>query len=99
MSITSIEALFHEAELKIVRKEFFRVHLLPYKSATQSGIVPSLRSRQLEKAKNLYKQLIDIDKNNAYYLSTYIDLIVMTGNYESGITALESLITIEGVID
>ena len=56
----------------------------------------SLRSRQLEKAKNLYKQLIDFDKNNAYYLSTYIDLIVMTGNYESGITALESLITIEG---
>jgi len=56
----------------------------------------SLRSRQLDKARNLYKQLIYIDKNNAYYLSTYIDLIVMTGDYESGITALESLITIEG---
>ena len=56
----------------------------------------SLRSRQLEKARNLYKQLIDYDKNNAYYLSTYIDLIVMTGNYDSGITALESLIAIEG---
>ena len=56
----------------------------------------SLRSRQLEKARNLYKQLIDIDMNNAYYLSTYIDLIVMSGDYENGITALESLIDIEG---
>jgi len=56
----------------------------------------SLRSRQLEKARNLYKQLIDIDMNNSYYLSTYIDLIVMSGDYENGITALESLIDIEG---
>ena len=56
----------------------------------------SLRSRQLEKARNLYKQLIDIDMNNSYYLSTYIDLIVMSGDYENGITALESLINIEG---
>ena len=56
----------------------------------------SLRSRQLEKARNLYKQVIDIDMNNSYYLSTYIDLIVMSGDYENGITALESLINIEG---
>ena len=56
----------------------------------------SLRSRQLEKARNLYKQLIDIDMNNSYYLSTYIDLIVMSGDYENGIIALESLIDIEG---
>ena len=56
----------------------------------------SLRSRQLEKARNLYKQLIDIDMNNSYYLSTYIDLIVMSGDYKNGITALESLIDIEG---
>ena len=34
--------------------------------------------------------------NNSYYLSTYIDLIVMSGDYENGITALESLIDIEG---
>ena len=56
----------------------------------------SLRSRKLERARNLYKQLIDIDMNNSYYLSTYIDLIVMSGDYENGITALESLINIEG---
>ena len=56
----------------------------------------SLRSRQLEKATNLYKQLIDIDKNNSYYLSTYIDLIVMSGDYDNGIVALKSLIDIEG---
>ena len=56
----------------------------------------SLRSRQLEKARSLYKQLIDFDKNNAYYLSTYIDLIVMSGDYINGIAALESLIDIEG---
>ena len=56
----------------------------------------SLRSRQLDKARSLYKQLIDFDKNNAYYLSTYIDLIVMSGDYNNGITALESLIDIEG---
>ena len=56
----------------------------------------SLRSRQLNKARDLYKKLIDIDKNNSYYLSTYIDLIVMSGDYENGITALESLIVIEG---
>ena len=56
----------------------------------------SLRSRQLEKATNLYKQLIDIDKNNSYYLSTYIDLIVMSGDYDNGIVALKSLIEIEG---
>ena len=56
----------------------------------------SLRSRQLDKARSLYKQLIDFDKNNAYYLSTYIDLIVMSGDYINGITALESLIDIEG---
>ena len=56
----------------------------------------SLRSRQLEKATNLYKQLIDIDNNNSYYLSTYIDLIVMSGDYDNGIVALKSLIDIEG---
>ena len=56
----------------------------------------SLRSRQLEKATNLYKQLIDIDNNNSYYLSTYIDLIVMSGDYDNGIVALKSLIEIEG---
>ena len=56
----------------------------------------SLRSRQLDKARSLYKQLIDFDKNNAYYLSTYIDLIVMSGDYINGIAALESLIDIEG---
>ena len=56
----------------------------------------SLRSRQLDKARSLYKQLIDFDKNNAYYLSTYIDLIVMSGDYMNGINALESLIDIEG---
>ena len=56
----------------------------------------SLRSRQLDKARSLYKQLIDFDKNNAYYLSTYIDLIVMSGDYINGINALESLIDIEG---
>jgi len=56
----------------------------------------SLRSRQLEKATNLYNQLIDIDKNNSYYLSTYIDLIVMSGDYDNGIVALKSLIDIEG---
>ena len=56
----------------------------------------SLRSRQLEKATNLYKQLIDIDKDNSYYLSTYIDLIVMSGDYDNGIVALKSLIEIEG---
>ena len=56
----------------------------------------SLRSRQLEKATNLYNQLIDIDKNNSYYLSTYIDLIVMSGDYDNGIVALKSLIEIEG---
>ena len=56
----------------------------------------SLRSRQLDKAQSLYKQLIDFDKNNAYYLSTYIDLIVMSGDYINGIAALESLIDIEG---
>ena len=56
----------------------------------------SLRSRQLDKARCLYKQLIDFDKNNAYYLSTYIDLIVMSGDYINGIAALESLIDIEG---
>ncbi|MED5267105.1 MAG: tetratricopeptide repeat protein [Candidatus Neomarinimicrobiota bacterium] len=56
----------------------------------------SLRSRQLDKARSLYKQLIDFDKNNAYYLSTYIDLIVMSGDYINGIVALESLIDIEG---
>ena len=56
----------------------------------------SLRSRQLDKAQSLYKQLIDFDKNNAYYLSTYIDLIVMSGDYMNGINALESLIDIEG---
>ena len=56
----------------------------------------SLRSRQLEKATDLYNQLIDIDKNNSYYLSTYIDLIVMSGDYDNGIVALKSLIEIEG---
>ena len=56
----------------------------------------SLRSRQIEKARDLYRQLIDIDNNNSYYLSTYIDLIVMLGDYENGISALESLINIEG---
>ena len=56
----------------------------------------SLRSRQMDKARSLYKQLIDFDKNNAYYLSTYIDLIVMSGDYINGIAALESLIDIEG---
>jgi tetratricopeptide (TPR) repeat protein len=56
----------------------------------------SLRSRHLDKARDLYKKLIDIDKNNSYYLSTYIDLIVMSGDYENGINALESLILIEG---
>ena len=56
----------------------------------------SLRSRKLDKARSLYKQLIDFDKNNAYYLSTYIDLIVMSGDYINGIAALESLIDIEG---
>ena len=50
----------------------------------------------LEKAINLYNQLIDIDKNNSYYLSTYIDLIVMSGDYDNGIVALKSLIDIEG---
>ena len=40
MSITSIEALFHEAELKIVRKEFFRVHPIFF---YVKGIRPLLR--------------------------------------------------------
>jgi len=56
----------------------------------------SLRSRQLDQARDLYKRLINIDKNNAYYLSTYIDLMVMRGDYDNGIIALESLIKLEG---
>jgi tetratricopeptide (TPR) repeat protein len=56
----------------------------------------SLRSRQLDQARDLYKKLINIDKNNAYYLSTYIDLIVMRGDYDNGVIALESLVDLEG---
>jgi len=56
----------------------------------------SLRSRQLDQARDLYKRLINIDKNNAYYLSTYIDLMVMRGDYDNGVIALESLIELEG---
>ena len=56
----------------------------------------SLRSRQLDQARDLYKKLINIDKNNAYYLSTYIDLMVMRGDYDNGVIALESLIELEG---
>ena len=56
----------------------------------------SLRSRQLDQARDLYKRLINIDKNNAYYLSTYIDLIVMRGDYDNGVIALEALVDLEG---
>ena len=56
----------------------------------------SLRSRQLDQARDLYKRLINIDKNNAYYLSTYIDLMVMRGDYDNGVIALESLVELEG---
>ena len=56
----------------------------------------SLRSRQLDQARDLYKRLINIDKNNAYYLSTYIDLMVMRGDYDNGVIALESLVDLEG---
>ena len=40
MSIASIEALFHAAEFKIIRKEFFRVHPMFFYF---KGIRPLLR--------------------------------------------------------
>ena len=76
--------------IKAYEKDKIRIDIL------EEAANLSLLSRQLDKARNLYKQLIDFDKNNAYYLSTYIDLIVMSGDYINGIAALESLIDIEG---